>query len=579
MLRIFNLLIIFTFMFSGCATNTVQNARSGLPDGQQTALKKTGVEKALELPAVELDKDLLFQLLRADFAVKSGHYTSAVNDYLALAQQTRDPRLAATATRVAIFARKNEQILAGAKLWAELDEENVEARQALVVGYIRKGDSDEALKHLEALFNLEHGELDKKFMMVAALLSREKDIQTALQAMKQFVELRKKQPEAAYAYAHLAIRAGSLDTALAAIKHALELRPDWSIAMLMNARILQMQNKPEDALAYMKGMVRRYPEYLNLRLSYARLLIDTKQIEKAIPHYEAVLKKTPDNVEVVFTMGLLNLQLDRLDLAENYLKRAQKLGKGSVEVHYYLGQLEELRKNYKAAIDHYSAVGRSENYMESRVRIAVITAQLGDLAGAREQLNSLRSEAHVDQARLYLIEGEILRDAKLNEDALQVYNEAIVVFPDNIRLRYSRSTVAEKLDKIDIVEKDLRHILKLESDNVDALNSLGYTLADRTDRYQEAYALIKRAYEINPNDNAIIDSMGWVLYRLGKYQEAIEYLKRSLEMKADPEVAAHLGEVLWVMGQQQEAREVWEQAIKQSPEDRFLLNVMKKFGQ
>ena len=307
------------------------------------------------------------------------------------------------------------------------------------------------------------------------------------------------------------------------------------------------------------------------------MLVEAQKYEKAVPQYEKVAKQSPDNGEILFTLGLLKLHLNQIDDAEHYLNRAKELDIRSNDVNFYLARIQELRENYKKAIEYYTYVKGGENYLEARTRIAILIAHEGDIAEGRSQLHVLEKQFPSQLERLVLIEGEILREAERYEDAMAVYNEGLKEKPDSKGILYARAVVAEKLDRLDIVEQDLSAVIKLEPDNADALNALGYTLADRTDRYNEAYDYIKRAYDLKSQDNAILDSMGWVLYRLGKYTEAVKYLRKSLELVPDPEVAAHLGEVLWVKGDQKDAREIWEQALKLAPGDKILIEVMERF--
>ncbi|MFQ5488289.1 MAG: tetratricopeptide repeat protein [Gammaproteobacteria bacterium] len=240
--------------------------------------------------------------------------------------------------------------------------------------------------------------------------------------------------------------------------------------------------------------------------------------------------------------------------------------------------IAENRGDAQAAIDYYSAVSRGPNYLEAGLRMAALLAGEGELEAARQKLQALRAEVPAHGQRIYLVEGEILRDAGRKGEALTLYSQALEAYPADIGLRYARAMMAERLDRLDLMERDLLRILEQDSDNVDTLNALGYTLADRTDRYEEAYGYIKRALALRPDNNAILDSMGWVLYRMGNYEEAIQYLRRSLKLKMDDEVAAHLGEVLWVSGRHKEALEIWNQALEQFSGNKILLDVIKRFS-
>lgn len=569
-------MLITVMLLQGCASVASHDAA-----GTSSKLVAPGnqAQDKAALPDIELDQDLLYQILTAEFAVKRGYYEIALETYFQLAVSTRDPRLAKDATRVAIFSRNDSRALDAAKLWVELDGNDLEAREAITAAYIRNGDPDAALEHMEKVLALSSADPDQAFMMLASLLSREQDLKTALLVMEQFIERRKDNPAALYAYSHLAVRAGALDDALDTIDSVLILKPDWVNAIMLRARILQLQNKNQQATDYLATAVKKYPKDLNLRMNYARILVDSQQYEEAVPQYEKAAKQSPQNGEILFTLGLLTLQLNRLDDAEDYLNRVKELAIRGNDVNFYLARIEEVKEHYPQAIEYYSLVNGGENYFESRIRIAVlIGTRQDDMAEGRSQLHSLQTQFPAQKERLVLIEGDMLRETEHFEEAMGVYNAALQETPESKGILYARAIAAEKLNHLDILEQDLTTILKLDPDNVDALNALGYTLADRTDRYNEAYNYIKRALELKSQDNAILDSMGWVLYRLGKYTESVKYLRQSLELQPDPEVAAHLGEVLWVMGDQEDAREIWEQGLKLSPGDKILIEVMERFG-
>ncbi len=530
------------------------------------------------LPSVGLTAEVLYELLVADLAVQRKQYQTAIGNYLHLARTTGDPRMAGMAARVAIYSRNNALALKAARLWVELDGNDPEARQAIIAAYIRNGQPEAAAPHIDALLNMGKAGEDNGLRLLASLLSREQDVQAALAVMKRVVEVRGNNPDILLAYGHLALRSGDLSRALSIIDRALEKRPLWSDALLLKTRILQLQGEMAAARELLADAVDKRPEDVTLRLAYARLLMDEKRYEDALKQYRYLQTLAPDNSELKYTMGLLLLQLKRYDEAASELESIRRRGERFDDINFYLGWIAENRGDLRAAIDYYAAVSRGANYLEAGMRMAALLAREGDLAAARERLRALRLEAPTHSQRLYLVEGEILRDAGRDEEALTLFSQALEAYPADIGLRYARAMMAERLGRLDLMERDLRRILEQDPDNVDALNALGYTLADRTDRYEEAYRLIKRALELRPGNNAILDSMGWVLYRMGKYDEAIDYLRRSLKLKMDDEVAAHLGEVLWVSGRHEEALQIWNQALEQFSGNKLLLDVIKRFS-
>ena len=287
----------------------------------------------------------------------------------------------------------------------------------------------------------------------------------------------------------------------------------------------------------------------------------------------------PDDAELLYTLGLLSLESQRLDDAEKYMMMLVRMDERDGEAQYYLGRIYENRKQYDQAIEWYEEVHVSDYQFDARLRIADMLGLAGRTDDAIEHLDAMLkgSQSNGSLVRIYVSKGELLRVARRYEEALTVFNTALGIIPGNNDLLYARALVAERLGHIDQLEADLKIILKTEPDNAHALNALGFTLADQTDRFEEAYDYLKRAIEIMPDDPAIIDSLGWVQYRMGNYDEAERLLRTALSRFEDAEIAAHLGEVLWVKGKQQEARGIWQKALEKSPDDPTLLKVMQRF--
>ncbi len=552
------------------------------------------------LPNGVLTSELLYKILVAEVAGQRGDFELAGNNYLQLARATRDPRLGERAAQIAVFVRDKQKALDALKLWVELDPASVDAREGLVVFLVRTDKADAALEHLEILlknagdsaaippattvtepeFSLKE-ELENEpapgFMRIAALLAREQDKKEALRLMGKFTAAHKDDADAQFAYASLALSNDDLKVARAAIESALRIKPDWSRAVVMRARIMQLQGETTQALAYLKEYTDTHPDDLVLHLSYARLLVDAKQMDEARAQFDIIARNSPNNAEMLMSLGLLSIQIDQLDQAKDYLMQVSKLDKFPLESSYYLGQIAETRKQYTEAIVHYEAIDQGEAYLDAQLRIVGILARQEDIGAARAHLRKIQIQNPQQAKLLVMAEADLFREEKRYQEAMQLYDRALIELPLDNTLLYGRAMLAEKMDRLDILEQDLRSILSREPDNARALNALGYTLADRTKRYQEALDLIKRALEINPQDAATLDSIGWVHYRLGNAQEAVQNLQNAYKLDANAEIAAHLGEVLWVSGDREAARKIWDEALKSEPKDEALLNTMKRF--
>ena len=372
---------------------------------------------------------------------------------------------------------------------------------------------------------------------------------------------------------------GSLDKAGAAVNQALELDPDWSEAHILRANILLRQGQNEQVMKLIQDAVESYPDDVVIRLFYARRLVDERRYEQARDQFSILLDYKPDSPEALYALGLLNLQTQRAGDAQRYLERLIELGQRVDEAYYYLGQVAEMEKDTAAAMSYYNEVRNGSNYVDAQIRIAAMLAEQGEVDGARARLQNISAPTMDVELRLFLAEGEILRNANQLEEAYSFYTLALQQMQNNSQLLYSRALTAEQLGRIDEAVEDLALIVKNEPNNAEALNALGYTLVDMTGRVTEGKQYIEKALKLKPNDPAILDSMGWAYYRLGEHEKALRYLQQAFDKLKDPEIAAHLGEVLWVLGNEERAREIWEEALRETPKDKVLLNVIERFAQ
>lgn len=530
------------------------------------------------LPTMELAPDVLYHLLLGEIAGHRGQFDVSAQALSRAAQKTRDPRLAERATLAALHARRPAESLPNALLWVELSPQSSQAHEALAAALMENGKPAEALPHFEKIITLGgDAGLNQSYLRIAATLGRQSNRTDALETMRALARLHPDKAVAHFALAHLAVRVSDLDTATTAIDRTLAINPAWEDAALFKVRVLVSQKDMPAVLKYYERYLDSYPRANNMRLGYARHLVDLKQWDKAREQFKRVAADTPRDAEVVFTIALLALQSNELDEAERFMKRAIELQPENDQARLYLGQIAEQRKQYVEAIQWYSSIESAENHFEAQARLGVALARQGKLEQARAHLHNLLPRTEAQKVQLALAEEEMLRNAKQYPEAFDALSRVLVELPDNADLLYARALVAEKLNRIEVTEKDLRRILKKDPKNPNALNALGYTLADRTSRYSEALVLVEQALVLKPDDPFILDSLGWVHYRLGNHTEAVRHLRAAFEKRADAEIAAHLGEVLWVSGDRNGAESVWKRALQQTPDNETLLSVISKF--
>lgn len=524
--------------------------------------------------------DLMYDVLVGELAGQMGDLDRSIEYYLKAANASPDPRIAERATRIAVYANRPEPALAAAKRWVELEPGSLDAQQTAGVLYVRANQPAASLPHFERVIEATQGMHGGGFPLIGSLLARDAEPTSSLEAMRMLVANHPDDPMAQQALASLALRAESFTEAEAAADRALQLDPSLIDAKVVKARALFGQGNVDEAIAAMQALVAEYPENTELRLTYARMLVQAQRYDDALAQFEQVVDRRPGDGDLLYTVALLSVELQRLDVAEEYFLRVLDTGRHVNEAQYYLGRIAEERGEYKMAIAWYIKVVEGEFALEAQSRIASMLAKLGHVDKAREHLAQLRDQTHDDNQtiRLYLVEGQLLNEAGQYQEAMDLYSQALTLFPAQPDVLYARALVAEKLDRLDILEADLRSVLERDPENASALNALGYTLADRTQRYQEALDYISRAYQLNPEDPAIMDSMGWIQFRLGNYEQAENFLREAYHRFPDGEVAAHLVEVLWVKGEHGEARSILEQALSQDPEHDYLLGVKQRLG-
>lgn len=564
------LLASFLLMMSACAP---------LQTKPQVAAdeKARPEEKKPPLPNQELTAQSLYQYLVGEVALQRGQPELAAEALLDLAKQTRDPRLAQRATETAIQGRQATQAGDAALLWQSLDPDSPQATQAAAALLVNSGRLNEARPYLEKLIAAEGESRAAAFLHLNQMLARQRDREAALALVQYLAKPYPESAEAHFAIAQAAWSAGKRQEAVAELRLSDRLRPGWEPAALFHGQALQ-QVSVSDALEFYRAFLRDYPKAREVRLAHARLLVSEKNYSQARAEFQRVLDDAPNNAEVSFAVGLLALQASDLEAAETYLKQALAAGYKDIDLaHFYLGQIAEDRKHLEQAAEWFKRVGPGEHYLNAQIRYAGALAKQDKLDEARRHLQQVQAQNIAQRALLIQAEAQLLREAKRPQEAFDVLGKGLEKLPKHPELLYDHAMAAEKLDLLDVMELDLRLLIQIKPDNAHAYNALGYTFAERGVRLEEARQLTEKALSLAPNDPLIMDSLGWAYYRLGEHTKAAEWLKKAYELRQDPEIAAHLGEVLWIQGQRDEARKIWQSALKLAPENEVLRNVMQKF--
>jgi tetratricopeptide (TPR) repeat protein len=520
-----------------------------------------------------LSADLIYAVLVGQVAQQRGDHRMAFTHFLHGARLAHDPSLAELAARSALALADAEAVQRAIDGWLEITPDSRTAHQLAAYVRLEANDVAGAMAHLRRVISLASEVGEDGFLQAARLVQKLGQPERRIELMETLTASEPQNPEGWFARAMVAAGAERHDEAAAAARKAVELRPDWNEPRVFLIQLFLTQGKRDEARTTLEEFVAQNPGDQSLRMLYAQMLVEDQEYAQAREMFEVLLEASPKEPDVLFALGVLSLQLEDLPAARDYFTRLRDTGERRDQSTYYLGQVEELAEDPESAIGWYRQV-EGDHALDARVRIARLRARAGDVDAAREMLQQLRDQWAEDAITLYLIEAEILRDIDRKREAMTVYDTALAAHPDDADLLYSRALHAVSLDRLDVLEADLRKVIAQDPDHADALNALGYTLADRTDRFEEALELIERALELKPDDAAILDSMGWVRYRLGQLDEAERYLRKAYEQLPDGEIAAHLGEVLWARGERDSAWRIWEEALAEDPQHEYLLRVI-----
>ncbi len=602
----------WAYPMSTLAEETAQENRPPLvlpsvPAGKlgSTASQQNNVSR------VALTPRILYGVLLAEIAARRGNLLLATTLYDELAKATRDPRIAKRATEFGLYTRQTTVALGAARIWVDAAPESVDARLNLANLLLESKHPDDAMKQLVQVLVDRHEKpdtddadddkpeaaakadapseakiqtspsiaatsLSDRMTQVYLLLSRQNDKLTGARLFEQLTIPFENVGKAQYLRAMFWGLAKDEARALAAVDRARTLKPDWAEPVLLKSR-LQQGISSTDAEQTLKDFLTKHPDAGEVRLAYARSLIGGKHYEAARREYDQLLKASPDDGEILYASALLAMQMDDFAAAEQHMKRLLVLGIGNPDLlRFYLGRMAESTKQPDQAIAWYIQVMPGEQYLPALSRAATLLYKGGHLDDGRALLQKA-AEAHPqEQIVLLIAESQLLVDAGRVTEAYDLLNQQLVHQPDQPELLYESALLAEKLRRLDVMERNLRKLIRIKPDDAHAYNALGYSLLEHTQRLDEADQYIEKGLALSPEDAFIIDSKGWLLYKRGDRVAALSTLQKAYDLRPDPEIAAHLGEVLWASGKQDEASQIWNAALKATPGNVLLKETIRK---
>jgi len=565
------------YLFSVICMTTMLVSCATLPGGSGSSSDAIKVRKA-QNEKYAAQSDLMYEVLVGELSGQFGDVDQALEHYVKAAQLTDDPSVAERATRIAMFAKDWTAGIQAATRWSELVGANLEISQILGVLELRNGNIDGAVPHFEKIMMAADDSPAKGYSIIGAVLAREPDSASSLKLLEILVNKHFENPYGHLTMASLAFQSQDFQRTIDESEIALGFKPDLIEARAMRAQALMNLDEIDQALSEMKIIVEEDPSNREMRTAYSRMLIGAERYDEAIGEFELLLAENPNDGELIYRLGLLYLQQEAFAKARTKFQRLVARKQRVDESHYYIGRTDEELKNYSSAIEEFEKVQQGEYYVDAKARIASIYAERDGVEKAQSYLKDLRSTLSAPEAiiELYLVEGNLLHSEELFVAAMDLYSEGLQEFPRHSDLLYARALMAEEIDRIDLLEADLKMILAEDPENASALNALGYTLADHNSRLDEALVHIQKALEIRPDDPAVMDSMGWVHFRLGNYAESETYLRKAYGILEDAEIAGHLVELLWVQGNYDEANSILNKMLEMYPEDKYILELKQR---
>ena len=562
--------ITLALFLAGCATSAPD-----LSVEAPAALDDAEIAEAPEArPETPIPEDSLLPLLRAEFALRQRDFDQGLALLAEQAVLLEDPALARRALRLAEFVNDTDQAAMMAVRLVELDPSDGAAAAAASGWLSRAGRPVDAVYYAKLAFEQDHPVNVATNLGTYDALDEGSQMAIA-EAIRAIATQWPEDDQAAIAASLLARLEGDFKRAESFILPVLERSPEDIRAVMLWTQLMLDQDS-DDPFDLLATTVSRYPDNQELRLQYARLLGSEGYYSGAQALYVLLLELDPEIAEFLSTAALLDFELEYFDGAISKFQQLIALGERLDEAHYYVGRIEMANDRYPEAIDAFAAVGPSREFRDAKALAAQLLIDTAFASDIKTFFDDQRRAYPSAAEQLFLLEADSLRD--WSGESLKAYDRGLIAFPQSFSLLYGRAMVHESEGQLGAMENDLRSILAQDPDHAATLNALGYTLTNHTQRYEEAANLIERALALSPGDPAILDSLGWVYYKLGQYSESEALLREAHKAFPDPEVAAHLGEVLWVQGRQFEARDVWRDGLGRVPDHPIILETVKRLG-
>lgn len=563
-------MIIF---LAGCASTPEKE----LSQSKQKTTKKV---TEIEVPAdkkTAISPEVMYLLLTAEIAGQRDQYDVAMEGYLQAAKRVNDPRVASRAAKIGFFLKDSEKTDEAVALWLEQDETNLTARKLAVLSALRGTNKALALKHLNRILLDDRASFESTLLELTRVLEKEGKAKFVFDVLEELSIQDPNQSVVFFVQALLAGQLNQLEVGLEKVEKALKLQPEWNKALIVHAQLAMQSGDFELARMELEKVLQKTPDNIRVKQMLAQILVKQQAFDEAIETYQSILEIKPDDGESQFAIALIFLQQEKNDKALDYLHNLVNKPAWDAQASFYIGRIEYNKENDEKALIWFDKVTRGPYVFDASMAAVSVLLSQKKYTEAKQRLDQAASKFPDQKINILLLEVEIYSAQKDHKQAFERLTDALEQFPEDRDLLYTRSLVAEKLDKLDIVEQDLKKILKKKPKDASALNALGYTLADKTDRYDEAEVYLQQAIKLQPDEAVIIDSIGWLKFKQGKTAEALKLLRKAYEKQPESEIAAHIAEVLWIMGDKNEAKQIILDALEKAPDDTFLLKFKRQY--
>ncbi len=573
---IFRLFSVLILMFlNGCASSPEKS------NAQKEVIEPVKIDEPKEKTQqnevkTSIDPDVMYMLMAAELAGQRGQYAIALEGYMEASRRVNDPRFAERAAKIAMYMRDDNKTDEAVSLWLKQDPKNPTARKIAALSALRVGNKQAAVDHLDVLLKADPAGFERTVFELANILQRDDKTDFFYEVLDAVAVKRPNQATVYFVQSLLALEMRDNALAEEKVRRALNIQPDWDKALILQAQIAVFSGDLNKAKTLLRNATVTYPGNDKFKKLLAQVLIKAAEYEKAGEVYQGIVLANPKDAESQISLALVHLQLDRDEKAEEIFKELLDQSEWRNQAGFYLGKIEEKRGHTQKALAWFDKVNDGPLVFESAITAVSLLVKDREFEEADSRLDLLMNRFPKQRLRIILMRAGLYGQQEQYEQAFKLLTDELAGQSDQRDLLYARALLAERISQLDVLEADLRKILAEYPDDAEALNALGYSLLVNTDRYAEAEKYLLRALKLQPNEAVIMDSFGWLQFKLGRLEQARDYLERAYAKQQEGEIAAHLVEVLWVLGRKEEAEKIFNEAIKKVPEDEYLLEFKKR---